>query len=261
MDVLQLFSRAPRTDNESCPAELNRMRPAKTFKVVPDVPDRIGRLKDIAYNPWWSWNYECMELIRRVDRELWEATDHNPVKMLGMVSQVRLDKLSEDPGFLAHYDRVAAGFDEYMCEETWCQRRFGSEAEGVIAYFSAEFGITESLAIYSGGLGILAGDHLKSSSDLGLPLVGVGLLYQRGNFRQFLNYDGWQGEKYFLNDFFNMPVREAFDSEGRPMLVSLDFPGGIQGASGRARDHVRLENLEFRVDGDVPIKPGARGCS
>jgi len=204
--------------------ETGTMRPVKTFRVIPSIPGRLSGLGRLAHNLWWCWNSDAIALLRRIDPDLWETTEHNPVKLLGTVSQSRLDELASDEGFLAHYDRVMADFERYLTERKWCGKSYG-EMDVTIAYFSAEFGISESLPIYSGGLGILAGDHLKSASDLGIPLIGIGLLYQKGYFRQYLNYEGWQGERYPVNDFYNMPVEEVRDGDGIEVTVGVQFPG------------------------------------
>ena len=158
-----------------------------------------------------------------MDPNLWESTNHNPVKMLGMIDQSKLDYLAHNSSFLNHLDRAYARYQSYMNEETWFQKNYSELKDLTIAYFSAEFGITECLPIYSGGLGILAGDHLKSASDLGIPLVGVGLLYQQGYFRQYLNFDGWQQELYPENDFYNLPIQLIKDKKNKPILCSVNF--------------------------------------
>jgi starch phosphorylase len=145
--------------------------------------------------------------------------------MLGLVSQERLVELSNDQGFMAQLERVSQDFDRYLSQPRIKALDYSPEKEFRVAYFSAEFGLTGCLPIYSGGLGILSGDHLKSSSDLNIPLVGVGLLYQEGYFSQYLSNDGWQMETYTVNDFHNMPVRLVRDSEGKPVQVSVDFKG------------------------------------
>ncbi|NUN98775.1 MAG: DUF3417 domain-containing protein, partial [Candidatus Omnitrophica bacterium] len=170
------------------------MKTLRQFTVVPALPERLERLKDIAYNLWWTWDSEALELWRRMDLDLWDEIYHNPIKLLGEVPQERLKALSEDDSFLAHLDRVAEKLDSYLAATTWFDAQFSDREEKTIAYFSFEYGLAESLPIYSGGLGILSGDHLKSASELGLPLVGVGLLYRKGYFRQYLNSDGWQQE-------------------------------------------------------------------
>ncbi|RPI94320.1 MAG: alpha-glucan family phosphorylase, partial [Chloroflexi bacterium] len=166
---------------------------------------------------------------RRLDRELWEETNHNPILMLGTIDQAKLAALAADESFLAHLDRACQTFDRYMAPGvvTWYSRRYGSNVpeRPTIAYFSMEFGLTECLRNYSGGLGVLSGDHLKSASDLGLPLVGVGVLYQEGYFAQYLNVDGYQQEAYPINDYPNLPVQRVTDEEGNPMRVQVPLPG------------------------------------
>ena len=193
------------------------MRNVKTFVVVPSLPSELSRLNDLAQNLWWAWDHECLNLFRRLDRELWEECYHNPVKMLGMISQDRLEAARHDSGFLSHMERVLERFDEYMAAP--------KKTDEVTVYFSAEFGLNECLPIYSGGLGILAGDHLKSASDLSLNLVGVGLLYRQGYFSQYLNADGWQQESYPENDFYNMPVELMKWEDGRPVRFHIDIGG------------------------------------
>jgi starch phosphorylase len=212
------------------------MRPSHTFRVIPSLPHKLERLRDLAHNLWWSWNHPAIELIRRLDRDLWETSHHNPVLMLGTIRQERLERMAEDDGFLAQLDRAYREFERYMRGRgTWYRKTYGEEADASqatglehrIAYFSAEFGLTESLGIYAGGLGILAGDHLKSASDLGLPLVGVGLLYQQGYFRQYLNPDGWQQELYPENDFYNLPLTLERQLSGKPLIVEVEYPGRV----------------------------------
>jgi glycogen phosphorylase len=204
------------------------MYPIRSFSVTPALPARLSRLRDLAYNLRWSWTHDTIDLFRRLDRELWETTGHNPVLLLGAINQSRLEQAASDDGFLSHYERVCADFDEYMkSERTWYRRAKTGTNNLLVAYFSAEFGLTECLRTYSGGLGLLAGDHLKSSSDLGIPLVGVGLLYQEGYFRQYLNADGWQGELYPENDFANLPVTIARDRKGDPVKIRLQYPDAM----------------------------------
>ncbi|MBI1917043.1 MAG: alpha-glucan family phosphorylase [Planctomycetes bacterium] len=226
-------------------------RPIRTFTVLPHLPERLQALQKLAYNLWWCWNPEAVALFRRIDAESFEALDHNPVKLLSKVDQARLEELLDDDGFLAHLDRVEVVFDIYMNASTWYQEKLasgswrgGSHARGngtaahaparqpvvlsptqYIAHFSAEFGLNESIPVYSGGLGVLAGDHLKAASDLGIPLVGVGLMYREGYFRQYLNIDGWQQERYPENDFFHLPLIPESKDDGSPLLVSIPFPG------------------------------------
>ena len=197
-----------------------------SFHVVPSLPESLRGLRDIAYNLRWAWDPETIDLFYNLDPDLWEQTGHNPVRMLGSIAQDRLQNAAQDEAFLAQLDRIGRGLDSYMqSRTTWFQRNHPDKTDVRIAYFSMEFGLTECLPIYSGGLGVLSGDHLKSSSDLGLPLVAVGLLYQQGYFRQSLNTDGWQQERYPDNDFYNMPLQPERNAQGEPLCVALDFPG------------------------------------
>jgi len=184
----------------------------------------LAILKELAHNLHWSWNHDTIELFRQLDPDLWNDTYHNPVRMLGTVRQEKLVLAARDEGFLAQLRRAYHELHDYLSGQTWFSTRYGANATTRIAYFSMEFGLTECLPIYSGGLGILAGDHLKSASELGIPLVGVGLLYQQGYFRQYLNADGWQQETYPDNDFYNLPIQLETDDAGKPVLVSVDFP-------------------------------------
>ena len=202
------------------------MRPVKTFHVRPALPERLQALEELAYNLRWSWDHETIGLFRRLDRDLWEEAGHNPVLMLGSISQDRLHDAAQDEAFLAHMDRVAADLREYVGRSsTWYQKAHGPSSRPLVAYFSMEFGLTECLPIYSGGLGILAGDHLKSASELGVPLVGVGLLYQKGYFRQYLTHEGWQQERYPVNDFSVLPVRPHHGDDGQPTRIAIDLAG------------------------------------
>lgn len=193
------------------------------FTVVPSLSDELAPLQRIAYNLWWSWDPDAIALFRRLDIDLWTSTRHNPVEMLGILQQTTLESLKQDEGFMAHLQMVDEKLTSYMTEKSWFQKEYSGDAELKAAYFSMEFGLHESLAVYSGGLGILAGDHLKSASDLGLPLVGVGLLYRQGYFRQYLNNEGWQQEIYPENDFYNLPLVLERDQLGRPLEIELDF--------------------------------------
>ncbi len=195
------------------------------FSVIPSLPEKLEPLREIAYNLYWSWNQDAQELFWRLDKDLWESTNHNPVMMLGIVSQEKLLEVSADDGFLSHMNRVFLQLNIYMQDKTWYQKKYGDFEKPFIAYFSAEFGLTESLQIYSGGLGVLAGDHLKSASDLGLPLVGIGLCYKEGYFQQYLTADGWQQERYDVSDFLNMPMTLVTNEDDTPLKISLDFPG------------------------------------
>ena len=202
------------------------MKPIRTFLAVPSLPAPLEPLRELASNLRWAWNHETIELFRRLDSVLWETTGHNPLLMLGTIDQGKLEAASSDEGFLAHLARVAQGLDAYKAgESTWFQRVHGAVEAPLVAYFSAEFGVTECLSIFAGGLGVLAGDHLKSASDLGVPLVGVGLLYQQGYFQQYLNEAGWQQEAYEDNDFHNLPLTLQRQPDGAPFTVQVPHPG------------------------------------
>jgi len=204
------------------------MRPICTFTIAPALPPRLQCLREIAYNLYWAWEHEAIDLFRQLDRDLWEATYHNPAQMLGNIAQSQLEAIVEDDAFIAYMDRVYGNFKEYMATTapTWYEKTYGKDTKPCIAYFSAEFGITDCIPIYSGGLGVLAGDYLKSASDLGLSLVGVGLLYQQGYFRQYLNADGWQQESHPDNDFYNMAVKLEQHEDGTPVTVTVEYPTG-----------------------------------
>jgi len=193
------------------------------FTVVPSLTDELVALQRVAYNLWWCWEPDAINLFRRLDAELWQSTRHNPVEMLGILQQTTLESLKNDEGFMAHLKMVDEKLSDYLGEKTWFQKTCNGNSEMKVAYFSMEFGLHESLPVYSGGLGILAGDHLKSASDLGLPLVGVGLLYRQGYFRQYLNNEGWQQEYYPENDFYNLPLTLERDENGVPLSVELEF--------------------------------------
>jgi len=201
------------------------MRYVKRFTVTPSLPPKLQPLLDIARNVWWTWNPEAITLLRRVDADLWDGNKHNPVAVLGSLSAERVSALMRDTAFLAHLERVQADLDRYLTRTSWFDSEHEEHRQHIIGYFSLEFGLHECLPLYSGGLGILAGDHLKSASDLGLPLVGVGLAYQYGYFRQYLNHDGWQQEDYVVNDFFNMCMTQELDADGNQQYIHVDLPG------------------------------------
>jgi len=201
------------------------MRPVSTFVVSPTIPSELLPLKELAYNYWWCWNSDAIDLFRRLDPQIWDKVRHNPVAMLGRLSQERLHYLAKRPEFVNEASSVLQKFRSYMESRGWYSSLEVPPAS-YIAYFCAEFGIHESFKTYSGGLGVLAGDHLKSASDLGLPLVGVGLLYQEGYFRQYLTENGWQNEQYQEVDFFSLPLTPVTDGSGSPLLISVDLPLG-----------------------------------
>jgi starch phosphorylase len=184
-----------------------------------DIPNRLERLSDLAHNLFWTWSPAVQKLFSRLDPELWEASEHNPVRMLQETAN--LASAAEDQDFVNDYDRVVNDFDVYLGrDDTWAKSACPG-LDGPVAYFSAEFGLHESLPIYSGGLGVLAGDHVKSASDLGLPLVGVGILYAQGYFRQRIDGEGRQQEVYEPFDPDRRPLRPALDENGGELLVSI----------------------------------------
>lgn len=195
------------------------------FNVTPSLPEKLEALSEIVHNLYWTWNHDAIELFRRLDRKLWDETHHNPVLMLGKLSQERLDQVANDDSFISHMNRVSVQLNVYMQEKTWYQKHYDIEGKNFIAYFSAEFGLTECLQVYSGGLGVLSGDHLKSASDLGLPLVAIGLCYKEGYFQQYLTNDGWQQERYDITDFYNQPMKLVVDKDQNPVKIDLEFPG------------------------------------
>lgn len=197
---------------------------AHSFEVIADLPPALEGLKRLSTNLFWSWRPETVALFKEVDRHLWEEVEHNPVQLLNRVSAERLDRLSKDESFQTQLQASLTALDRYLADKTWFQAQRGSVETEQIAYFCAEFGISEALPIYSGGLGILAGDHLKAASDLGLPLVGVGLLYSRGYFRQSLTHDGWQQEDYPQYDFYKLPLQLARNENQQPIRVSIELP-------------------------------------
>jgi starch phosphorylase len=194
------------------------------FQVFPDIPKPLAALSELSRNFWWIWNPDAVDLFRRLDRDLWSLVHHNPVRLLGRIEQKKLTAAAADEGYLAHLSRVHEMFRRHMDETGWYCSSHPDEAAMRVAYFSAEFGIHESLPIYSGGLGVLAGDHLKSASEIGLPLVGVGLLYREGYFQQYLSADGWQQEIYNELDFYNLPIEPMQFDDGSPVQVRVDLP-------------------------------------
>lgn len=197
----------------------------RRFHVAPVLPEPLEPLAELARNLWWSWHADAIDLFIRMDRELWRKTRHNPVMMLALISQQRVDELADDQSFV---DAMRATYDRFVrhCERPgWLNETHGERvAQATFAYFCAEFGMTESFQIYSGGLGILAGDHLKSASELGLPLVAVGLLYRHGYFQQYLTPDGWQMEYLPDLDFNLLPTQPVFGDDGNQIKVTVRLP-------------------------------------
>lgn len=193
--------------------------------VTPQLPERINKLSEIVGNLWWAWNTDFLKLFKIIDGDLWETVGKNPVKFLKLVSQERLENVAENPEFLKEYDKIANDFYDYMnSKSTWFKKNYPDNKNDLIAYFSAEYGLDQILPIYSGGLGILSGDHLKSASDLGIPLVAVGLLYKKGFFHQIINGYGQQYEEDRENDIDTLPIYPVKDVEGKDLLVYVNMP-------------------------------------
>jgi glycogen phosphorylase len=190
------------------------------------LPRRIQRLSDLAYNLWWTWNPESQRLFSRIDKVLWEQTYHNPVKFLRQVERARLNAVMNNRYYLDLYDRTFRAFDLYMeAPETWFSRTHPELVNRLIAYFSMEFGLHETLPIYAGGLGVLSGDHAKEASDLGLPFVAVGFFYTEGYFTQRITEDGWQEARYDPHPFDELPVIPLLDEKDKPIQISVELPG------------------------------------
>ncbi len=189
------------------------------FIIKPNIPERLKPLEELAHNLWISWNFEAIMLFMRLDYDTWLEARQSPVRMLGLVAQDKLEAAARDDSFLAALNAVWSKFTRYLGAERW----YKGAQNTAIAYFSMEYGLDVALPVYSGGLGMLSGDHLKTSSDLGLPLVGVGLLYRQGYFQQYLNLDGFQQESYPENDWYNMPVTLCRDEKGTPLAVKVEM--------------------------------------
>ena len=193
--------------------------------VNPQLPKRIEKLSEISNNLWWSWNTEFLRLFKTIDNDLWETCEKNPVKFLKQVSQERLENVSKNPEFLKEYDKLARQFEDYMnSKNTWFANKYPENKNDLIAYFSAEYGLDRTIPIYSGGLGILSGDHLKSASDLGIPLVAVGLLYKNGYFHQKINGYGDQETEYVNIELSNLPIIPVKDEKGEDLIIYVKFP-------------------------------------
>ncbi len=192
--------------------------------VNPQLPRRIEKLLEVSNNLWWSWNTEFLRLFKMIDKDLWEISEKNPIKFLKQVSQEKLENATENPEFLKEYDRITKEFDDYVnSKNTWFSNTYPDNKKDLIAYFSAEYGLDETIPIYSGGLGILSGDHLKSASDLGIPLVAVGLLYKNGYFHQKINGWGEQETEYNNLELSNLPIIPVKDEDGQELKIHVKF--------------------------------------
>jgi len=201
------------------------MKHLQPFQVFPTIPAPISFLNDLSRNLWWSWHHDAKELFRRIDPKLWRESGQNPIVFSTLVPASRLNELTLDEGFLAHQKRVRELYEkDVLSKPINADSPFGPNE--TIAYFSMEFGIHESLPLFAGGLGVLAGDHLKAASDLMVPITGVSLLYRNGYFRQYLNLDGMQQEEYPETDLYTFPIERALDVKGKELYISIPGPNG-----------------------------------
>jgi len=231
-------------------ASVDRMKHIRPFVIVPSLPEVLEPLRQLAYNLWWTWNPAATDLFRRLDINLWRAVGHNPVALLGQVSQERLEQAARDDAYIAQLCRVMDSFYVYTNSRTWFEDKFPDDKDLKIAYFSLEFGLHESMPIYSGGLGVLAGDHLQSASDLGIPLIAVGLAYRQGYFKQQLTEDGWQLESYPVTDVHQWCATPVTDEQGNQLKVGLCF-GLHQTSAAIWLAHVGRVKL-YLLDADLP---------
>ncbi|MGH2807801.1 MAG: alpha-glucan family phosphorylase [Actinomycetota bacterium] len=201
------------------------MKALRSFAVRASLPESLGVLLNIAMNLRWSWDPRAVDLFRWIDADAWERAEHDPVRMLGLTTKARFNELAEDGPFMSFLATIEEDLQRYLDEPRWFQAHHKAHNLKTVAYFSPEFGVSEALPIYSGGLGVLAGDHLKAASDLGVPLVAVGLLYRQGYFRQHLNADGWQEEKYPALDPHGMPLTLLDGPDGQPLKIEVDLAG------------------------------------
>jgi starch phosphorylase len=201
------------------------MKNFQTYQVFPNIPLSLEFLEELSRNLWWCWKKDAIELFRRIDPALWVSCGRNPIAFLAEIPQNRFEQLAEDEGYLSHLERVRKEFQNRVLDPVNQDENPYGPGD-TIAYFSMEFGIHESLPLFAGGLGILSGDHLKAASNLALPLVGIGLMYQHGYFRQFLSPEGWQQEAYPETDLYKLPADRMQDEAGNDVRVTVDGPDG-----------------------------------
>ncbi|HPV02026.1 MAG TPA: alpha-glucan family phosphorylase [Clostridiales bacterium] len=228
------------------------MRPIGRITVPTVMPQRLARLRDIAGNLWWTWNSEAAEMFKMADESLWEETGGNPAALIKRIASERLEQLANDQCFLDVYDSVVSKFDAYMDRtDTWFSRTYPDLKDRMVAYFSAEYGLSETLPIYSGGLGVLSGDHCKSASDLGIPFTAVGLFYRQGYFNQKINHEGMQETSFSTLNISELPVSQVTGENGEPVMISVDLPGRTVYAS---IWQIRVGTVSiYLLDSDVPL--------
>lgn len=222
-----------------------------------DLPENIKKLPEIANNLWWSWNVDSLKLFKMIDDELWVKVKNNPVKFIQEVSQKKLQEASNSYEFIDKYNQVVQRYDEYMNpSKTWFSENFPDKKDSIVAYFSAEYGLDEILPVYSGGLGVLSGDHCKTASDLGLPFVAIGLLYRHGYFNQYINAEGWQETSFSELNMAELPVKPAVGPDGEEVIISVELPGRAVFAKvwrvsvGRVSIYMLDTNLEMNSPAD-----------
>src|SRR5712692_1877776 len=192
------------------------------YATLAPLPERVSRLHELAIDLWWSWSAEARSVFRRLDYTLWRATAHNPVRMLWLIPRAKLEAAASDPIFLKLYDNAIEALDRARTgHDTWWAHEFPQRAGQSVAYFSAEFALHQSLPIYAGGLGVLAGDHCKEASDLGVPLIGVGFMYPQGYFHQQVSAEGWQEESYERLNWADAPIEVAMTPDGKPCITAV----------------------------------------
>ena len=224
------------------------------------LPRRLAALSELALNLRWTWDRSARTLFRQIYPALWDQIVDNPWLVLQTTSTRRLEELAADPDFCARLDAEQADLDRYLAERAWFQETHPYEQDALVAYFTAECGLTEALPTYAGGLGILSGDHLKAASTLGIPLVGVSLLYQEGYSRQALDTSGWQMDRFPSNDFHSMPLQAERTADGAPLIVEVPLPGR---ALSLLVWRVRIGRVSLHLlDANIPINsPSDRGIT
>lgn len=227
---------------------MNTSRKIQLFNVAVAIPHELEFLETLSRNMWWCWNRDAVELFRRINPAAWRESGHNPLDFLSRISQKRLEALVEDDGFMSHLQQVADRFESEVLNNR--EGKPNVIPSRCIAYFSLEYGIHESVRLYSGGLGVLAGDHLKSASDMSLPMVAVGLLYRQGYHQQYLNNDGWQQEKYLDNEINRLPMTPACNQQKLPIRIELPIPSGFLRACVWRMDVGRVPL--FLLDTNIP---------
>ena len=206
------------------------MQPIHCYNIVPKLPEQLEPLREMVFNLWWTWQPDARKLFRHLDPVLWDRTNHNPLRMLQLCRQARLEEVAQDDDFLREMRAVYAKFGAYLKRKDTYGKLHEKELSPIsqkspIAYFSAEFGFHESIPNYSGGLGILSGDHCKSASDLDLPFIAFTLLYRHGYFRQQIDKDGAQQSIQLNQNFSHLPLADAIDKDGKPLFVHVEILG------------------------------------